>query len=246
MEPQQQTTNQNESSEIVKKKSTISTPAAIITAGVIIALALVLSGRTGSTNKNSQIKNQVPTPTAPSKEITISPNDYIRGDIKTADVTIVEYSDSDCPYCERFHNTMKELTALSSVKVAWVYRYFPLDIHPNAENEAIALECIGSLGGNDKFWNYLDQIISITVSPEQSKNILTSSATSLGINKKDFETCIANPEVKNKVTEQSNEAQSLGARGTPYSIAIGKNGKQLAIPGAYPIEEVKKIIEQVK
>lgn len=242
MEPQ----NENITQINITKKSIISTPAAILTAGVLIALALILSGRTTTENKNTEVKNQIPTPTAPSKEISVSKDDYIRGDTKTADVTIVEYSDSDCPYCERFHNTMKELTASSSVKVAWVYRHFPLDIHPNAENEAIALECVGTLGGNDAFWKYLDQIISITVSAEQSKNILTNSATALGINKNDFESCIANPKIKEKVANQSSEAQSLGARGTPYSIAIGKNGKQLSIPGAYPIEEVKKIIDQLK
>ncbi|MDQ5930933.1 MAG: hypothetical protein QG674_97 [Patescibacteria group bacterium] len=242
MEPQNENINQTNNT----KRSVISTPAAILTAGVLIALALILSGRTTTEDKESQVKNQVPVPTAPAKEISLSLNDYTRGDAKTADVVIVEYSDSDCPYCERFHNTMKEVISLPDVKVAWVYRHFPLNIHPNAQNEAIALECAGSLGGNEVFWKYLDQVISITVSPEQSKNVLTNTATSLGINKNDFERCIANPEIKNKVEKQSTEAESIGARGTPYSVAIGKNGKQLAIPGAYPIEEVKKIIDQLK
>ncbi len=247
MEPQQQTQNENEVPVTPAKKSVISTPAAIVTAGVLIALALILSGRTDSVIKNEPVKTQLPAATSPAKEVSLSANDYVRGDIKTADVVIVEYSDSDCVFCERFHKTMKELTALSSVKVAWVYRHFPiLSLHPNAKNEAIALECVGTLGGNESFWKYLDQIISVTVSPEQSKDILTNSATAMGINKNDFERCLINPEIKNKIEKQSTEAESLGARGTPFSVVIGKNGKQLAVPGAYPIEEVKKIIDQVK
>ncbi len=225
-----------------KKSLAISTPAAIITAGVFIAIALVFSGRT-STNDTKRVANQAPATTTPAKEISVAPGDYVRGDLSKAEVVIVEYSDSDCPFCERFHATMKDIQKNYGTKVAWVYRHFPLSMHPNAHNEAYALECVAQIGGTEKFWNYLDQLIGITVTPEASKNVLTSTATTLGIDKGAFESCIANPATQKKVADQAAEAQALGAQGTPYSIAISKSGEQVAIPGAYPIDQMKKIID---
>jgi protein-disulfide isomerase len=243
METQEQI--QNEVSE-VKKSPIISTPAAILTAGVIIALALIFSGKGLNTIKNKNTVNQQVPQTAPTTPVSIRENDYVRGDISKAEVTIVEYSDSDCPYCQKFHNTMKEVLKSYDTKVAWIYRYFPLSMHPNASNEAYATECAGELGGNDARWTYLDNAIDITMSPDKSAPILTKLATDLGIDAKLFATCLANPKTKAIVDEQSKEAQALGARGTPYSVAIGKNGKQVLIPGAMPIEQVKKIIDDLR
>ncbi|MCC7436252.1 thioredoxin domain-containing protein [Candidatus Nomurabacteria bacterium] len=238
MEPQEQI-EQKENN--VKKPSAISTPAAIITAGVIIAAALIFKG--GGTKTISNIKDQQKI--APTEKVSLRENDYVRGDISKAEVVVIEYSDSDCPFCERFHTTMKDLLSQYGTKVAWAYRYFPLSIHPNANNEAIALECVGSLGGNDAFWKYLDEVISITVSPEKSKATLSSVANGIGIDKNLFESCIANPDIAKKITDQSTEAQSLGAQGTPYSIAINKKGEQEVIPGALPIEQLKPIIDRL-
>ncbi|MBP6858166.1 MAG: DsbA family protein [Candidatus Pacebacteria bacterium] len=235
MEPQEQ----KQQNENVVKKMSISTPAAIITAGVIVAAALIFSGK-GPAKVNQVNDQQKITPT---EKVSVRDTDYVRGDISKAEVVIVEYSDSDCPFCERFHNTMQDVLSQYGTKVAWVYRYFPLSIHPNAENEAIALECVGELGGNDAFWKYLDQIISTTVSPASSKVTLSAIAGTLGVDTKLFESCIANPATAKKVADQSIEAQSLGAQGTPYSIATNKKGEQTVIPGALPIESLKPIID---
>mgnify|MGYP001563776461 FL=1 len=237
--------NKVESPSTDGKKLNISTQAAIITAGALIALAIIFSGKGGlNAPKNTQqVKQQVPVATAPSGSVSVRSTDYVQGDLSKADVVIIEYSDSDCPYCQRFHVTMQDILKNYGGKVAWIYRHFPLGIHPNAQNEAIALECVGQLGGNDAFWKFMNQVINITITPEQSASVLTSSATTLGIDGKLFGFCIANPTTAKKVADQSAEAQALGAGGTPYSVAIGKNGKQVAIPGAYPIEEVNKIID---
>lgn len=103
--------------------------------------------------------------TAKSKNITLDPvtaSDHILGDIN-ADILIVEYSDLECPYCARFHTTVKDIIAQYGTKVAWVYRHFPLDgIHPNARAKAEASECVASLGGNDAFWKYVDGTFDAT------------------------------------------------------------------------------------
>lgn len=236
MEPQQQT----QQDVPVKKGVGINTPAAIVTAGVLIALALFL-GRGGAPVQKQE--QQDPQPTAPLSTVTVRDTDPVRGDIATADVVIVEYSDSDCPFCERFHNTMKSIIADKETKVAWVYRHFPLSIHPNAVNEAVALTCVQQIGGNDAFWNYLDSVIGITLSPEKSTTVLTSLAAEEGVDAGQFATCLTDKTVQARVEQESTEAQSLGARGTPYSIAINrKTGAQVVIPGAVPLEQVQQII----
>lgn len=248
MDIQEQT--QQESTSTPKKAPLVNVPTAIVTAGVLIALALIFSGKglgdkTSIKNNQQKPSNQGALTTPPPSSVKVLPTDHVRGDISKAEVVIVEYSDSDCPFCQRFHITMQDVMKKYGTKVAWVYRHFPLNIHPNANNEAIALECASELGGNDVFWSYLDSVIDLTVSPEKSKSILSGIAKDLGIDQKLFESCTANSKVKDLVTTQSDEAQSLGAQGTPYSIAINKAGKQVVIAGAYPIEEVIKTIDSL-
>lgn len=230
-----------------KKMIAISTPAAIVTAGVIIALALMLSGKVapGETKNNQQPGSNVPEQVAPTEKVSIRPTDHVRGDLTKAEVVIVEYSDSDCPYCQRFHVTMKEALKKNGTKVAWIYRHFPLDMHPNAINESIAMECVASRGGNESFWNYLDQLVDITITPDKSASILTSMATAVGVDAKAFTACTSNPDIKTIVDNQTKEAESLGARGTPYSIAFNKSGTQVVIPGAVPFEELQKTINDL-
>lgn len=81
--------------------------------------------------------------------------DRIRGP-KDATYTIIEYSDIDCPFCKRFHQTAGQLIAERS-DVNWVYRHFPIPaLHPNAAKKAEGAECANELGGAEKFWEYLD------------------------------------------------------------------------------------------
>lgn len=228
------------------KKPMINTPAAIVTAGVVIALALLLSGKGSGNVKNNQVNDadgQQQEQVVPPENVSVRPTDHVRGDLSKAEVVIVEYSDSDCPYCQRFHVSMQDAVKKYGNKVAWVYRHFPLSIHPNANNEALALECVASLGGNDAFWSYLDQVIDITVAPDKSAPILSSMASALGVDAGAFKTCVASKDIKAIIDNQSAEAQTLGAQGTPYSIAFNKDGKQVVIPGAVPFEELQKTID---
>lgn len=246
MEPQNEPIQQEAP---LKKRVTITTPAAIITAGALIALALILGRGADSTTGNTISKKPttnepVGVAEKPLKPVSLRATDPVLGDVASSDVVIIEYSDSDCPFCQRFHNTMKEVIALPSIKVAWAYRHFPLSIHPNAQNEAIALVCTQNLGGNDAFWKYLDTVIDVTLSPEKSSSILTGFAKDQGIDTALFAKCIADPKTAKIVTDQATEAQSIGAKGTPFSIVINtKTNEQAVIPGALPAEQVKQIID---
>lgn len=91
------------------------------------------------------------------KLVPVSASDWVRGD-KNAKITIVEYSDLECPFCQRFHVTLQSILEKNKGKVNWVYRHFPLvSIHQFAEPLAQGAECAGDLGGNEVFWKYLDE-----------------------------------------------------------------------------------------
>ncbi len=87
----------------------------------------------------------------------ITDADHILGD-RNAAVTIVEYSDIDCPFCKRLHPTLQAL--VDEGKIAWVYRNSPIpQLHPNAYKKAIAAECVAKISGNDAYWTYLGELI---------------------------------------------------------------------------------------
>ena len=168
----------------------------------------------------------------------LSDGDWVRGD-KNAKITIVEFSDVDCPFCTRFHNTMKQVMADYDGQVNWVYRHFPLtSLHPEAFKKAEAAECVGEQGGNDKFWAFIDEIYS----NDETLSGVADMAASVGVNKAKFQECLDSGKYTSKVTSQSQEAQKAGGRGTPYSVILA-GGQKIAIPGALPYESVKSSLD---
>jgi protein-disulfide isomerase len=94
----------------------------------------------------------------------VSADEYISGDIN-ADIVAVEYSDPECPFSKRFHTVMQQVMKNYPGKVAWVFRFFPLDsIHQKARSESEAIECAGTLKGGEMYWKYLDRVFEITPS----------------------------------------------------------------------------------
>lgn len=86
----------------------------------------------------------------------VNEDDWVLGN-KNAPVTIIEYSDIDCPFCRRHHPTLQDIVEDYNGRVNWVYRHLPLDaLHPLARSKAEATECAGAEEGNDAFWSLLD------------------------------------------------------------------------------------------
>jgi protein-disulfide isomerase len=168
----------------------------------------------------------------------VGDKDWIRGD-KNAKITIVEFSDLDCPFCSRFHDTMKQVMIEYDGDVNWVYRHFPLStLHPDASKKAEAAECVGELAGNDEFWLFIDKLF-------ESNETLTGVAdvaVSFGVDKVKFQTCLDSGKHSTKVQDQTQDAQRAGGRGTPYSIIVSGSQKT-AIPGALPYESIKATID---
>ena len=80
-------------------------------------------------------------------------NEHVFGN-PDAEVTIVEYSDFECPYCKAFNPTLKKIVAESNGHVNWVYRHWPL--HQHSFEKLVAAECVAKIKGNDAFWKYSD------------------------------------------------------------------------------------------
>lgn len=210
----------------------LSTPMAIIAAGFLIMMGIILT-KTPTTNSNLLDKKTIK-PEAGSVVIApVTENDHIRGDINTAEILIVEFSDLECPYCKNFHNSLNNAMAKYPGKIAWVYRHFPLDMHPKARVEARATECVASLGGNDAFWKYVDNIFEITPANNGfDLSLLPTLAEKVGVDRSAFDKCFAEDTFDAKVEAQIKDGEKAGVRGTPHSIIVTKEGKQYPIKGA--------------
>ena len=85
-------------------------------------------------------------------------NDHVRGN-RNAQVLLIEYSDFQCPFCQRFHATGLQVLDEYGNDAAWVYRHFPLDqLHPQARPAAVASECVYEIGGDEAFWQFADKV----------------------------------------------------------------------------------------
>ena len=224
-------------------KNKISIPLAIIAAGAMISLAILIA--------KSPSSNSINQPTNEKKdlsEIKISPignNDHILGNLK-AKVIVVEYSDTECPFCKSFHGIMHQIVDNYGNKVAWVYRHFPIDaLHPKTRKEAEATECAASLAGNDGFWKYIDKIYEITPSNNGlDPALLSEIANEIGVDKQEFETCLSSQKFKDKINNYISDGAKAGAQGTPYSLVL-VNGKVVdVINGAQPFDQVKTLIDK--
>ena len=130
-------------------------------------------------------------------------------------------------------------------RVAWVYRHLPLDsIHPKSRKEITAAECANKLGGNEKFWAYIDKVFEITPANNGlDLTLLPKLAQDLGLDRGAFEQCLASTEFDKFIEDSIADATRAGAQGTPYSIIISKSGKKTPINGALPYESVKQAID---
>lgn len=240
----------NQSSKATSENSSISNklsiPMAIIVAGALVAGAVYFSS---IKQKDTAPAFQPEQGTASLENIrAISTTDHIRGDIN-APIKIVEYSDTECPFCKRFQTTMQQVMNEygKNGKVAWVYRHSPIDsLHPKSRKEAEATECANELGGNDKFWQYLDRIYEVTPANNGLDPLeLPKIAEYVGLNVTDFNTCFNSGKYAAHIEEDTKNAVATGGGGTPWSIIIAKDGKKYPINGAQPYETVKQTIDSL-
>lgn len=213
-------------------------PLAIVLAGGMVALAIYFGG--GSTSDRSLTQNEPAEIVVPD----VNEDDHYLGS-QSAKLVVVEYSDTECPFCKNFHYTMKEVLRTYPADVAWVYRHFPIpQLHAKAIKESEATECAAELGGNQGFWNYLDKVFETTNSNDTLDPAeLPKIAAAIGLNVSDFNSCLASGRHNEKVKKQMEDAVKAGARGTPYSIIISEDGTKTVINGAEPLANIKQKID---
>jgi len=130
--------------------------------------------------------------------------------------------------------------------VGWVYRHFPLDtIHPSARPRAIASECIGRIAGNDAFWAFVDRIFTSETAVVDRD--LVGIAAELGVNADDYNTCIVDESVEEKVDSDMAGGQSAGVSGTPGNFLMNREtGEVSYIPGAVPLAQLEQAIADLR
>jgi protein-disulfide isomerase len=219
----------------------------------VIYLSNALNNKTANTSaptqtntKTTGLKTTQPEePTLPPAKVDVAQGHLPPLGNTDAKVTIVEFSDFQCPFCKQFEdNTYPKLydEYIKTNKIKFVFRHYPLiGIHPNAQKAAEASECANEQG---KFWDYHDMLFKnqSTWSPlplADAINSFTDYAAQLGLNTTTFRSCLDTDQLAQKVKEDSDDGDKAYVNGTP-SFFI--NGKRLV--GAQPFTQIQQLIEQ--
>ncbi len=166
-------------------------------------------------------------------------DDAVKGE-KNAKVTIVEFSDFECPYCGMYYeNTFKQLkeTYIDTGKVNYVFRDFPLSFHEDAYPAALAAECLRDQKGDISYFLLHDRMFENQ--DKLSYENFEKWAVEFGADKGKFKSCFDNDKFKDEIASDMKDGQDVGVQGTP---AFFVNGRFLS--GAQPFENFKAIIDE--
>src|ERR1700741_4096335 len=177
-----------------------------------------------------------------------APGDPVYGN-PNAPVSLIEYSDFECPFCKRFHATANEIVDAYGGKVNWVYRHFPLGMHnPGAQKEAEASECVNQLGGNDAFWKYANAIYARTQSNGNGFPLtqLVPLGKEVGVDENQLKECVDSGKYASRVLEDFNEGVQVGITGTPANFLIRNDTGEVVVKiGAQPSEAFRPDIDRM-
>jgi len=187
---------------------------------------------------------------APAEDVTVDPSKAVMDKISlkgepakgpaNAKVTIVEYSDFQCPFCSKGYNTMeKEVLPQYKDKVRFYYKHYPLPFHPWAEAGAVAAECAKEQKP-EAFWKLYSSFFE-NQSQITKDNVKQKATEYLGDQKIDmakWNDCVDNNKSLPQVKAQMAEGGTVGVRGTPGFIINGR-----LVSGAQPAQNFKNIID---
>ncbi|HLC88361.1 MAG TPA: thioredoxin domain-containing protein [Patescibacteria group bacterium] len=246
-----------------KSNALVSTPIAIVIGSVLISVSILISGgaikikgfNAGTTAQapTAPIAPTAPTaPEEPTGPVKVSlDDDPVLGN-SNAPVTLVEFSDYECPFCKRHYDqTHSQLVKdyIDTGKVKLVFRDLPLSFHdPMATTEAIAANCAKDQGGDAAYYKMHDVMFEKTTSNGSglTKDQLNTFAGEQGLNVANFKACVDSEKFKEEVSKDLADAGAAGATGTP-SFIIGKStGQEIEgklIVGAQPYSAFKSEID---
>lgn len=217
----------------------------VLSVALNIVLSILLYQRSAGAGSDYVPPATIGTPTAaapnpsannePSQPqtFTITKDNHVRGNYNAA-VTLVEFSDFQCPYCGSFHPTVTQILKDYGNKIRLVYKHFPLSFHENAQKAAEASECASEQG---KFWEMHDKMFENQqlLGLEQYKKW----ARELKLNGSKFDTCLDTSKYASKVQADFNEGAAKGVNGTPATFINGQ-----LVSGALPYASIKQVIDQ--
>ena len=217
--------------------------------GFFVLLVMVIRGdkQTVVTTTNPSDNNAAVAGDNAPKNITIDPisdKDWIQGK-RDAKISIIEFSDLECPFCKQFHPALEKLIQEYPNDVKWSYRHFNTGLHSKMVKEAEAVECAGEIGGNNKFWEFISKIYEISPTNDGLDLAeLPKIAKTLGLNENKFNDCLASGKYASKVQADTQAAQAAGAQGTPYAVILAGDQK-IPVGGAVPYEQLKSFVDSV-
>jgi protein-disulfide isomerase len=177
-------------------------------------------------------------PTEPAADATklrpVTKADHVRGDYN-APVTLIIFSDFQCPYCAKHEDTIKQVLADYPGKVRVVFRNYPLSFHDQAQKAAEATECADEQG---KYWEMHDKVFEANNNGTMSVDQWKKDASDLGLDTAKFNDCLTSGKYADKIAADEAEGQSAGVSGTPGTFVNGE-----LIKGAVPLENFKQIID---
>lgn len=177
-------------------------------------------------------------------------DDPMKGD-PNAPITIIEFSDYECPFCGRFYaNTLPliEENYINTGKINFVYRDFPIQsIHPNALPAALAAECADD---QNSFWQFHDMIFENKstwekLDGEKLFNEFGQYAVVLGLNIEEFNSCLESNKHLNEIRSDLQDGQSYGVSGTPGFFIGNDNSGYIKVSGAKPYPIFEEILEEM-
>lgn len=177
------------------------------------------------------------------EEIPVSERDFVRGP-DDAEVTIIEFSDFECPFCRRADTEIREVLAKYPSEVRLVYKNFPLDmacntdmaqqLHPFACKAAVMARCAGR-EDPELFWQFHDAVFAMDDFSEEALALVTSE---LGLGD-EFQSCVTGRETFDEVRVDIELARNLGVEATPTLFVNGR------VAPSYEVEALSEIIDHI-
>lgn len=246
-------------------------PFSILIAGLMVSLAVIFSFRGGATintgntgtggTNNGAVGDPSDPPTTGTASVEIGDAPYL-GDKKKAKVAIVEFSDYECPFCQRhFKETHSQLIKeyVDTGKAILVFKDFPLSFHePRASQEALAARCVFEQKGNKGYFEYHDLIFENSLSNGQGFSTNDSEqlakmeeyAKQVGADTKKWRDCYDSDKYGDAIKADIAQGSAAGVTGTP-GFVIGKidsNGNVTdgtLLAGAYPFNDFKTVLDKL-
>ena len=208
-------------------------------------LAVLGTANAGNGGNDSQpipdTGNNQPSQPAPTVDLSnIASDDPVEGNAN-APVTIVEFSDFQCPFCESFYtNSLLQIRKdyIETGKAKLIYRDFPLSFHPHAQKSAEAAECANLQG---KYWGMHDKLFENQSALDNSSDYISDLkryAVDLGLNATEFNSCLDNGDTASEIQADLSDGSNAGVSGTPTFFINGQK-----IVGAQPYSAFKAAID---